>query len=338
MKKSKKFFTEMTTKKNAAAAILLLASALALPAYAAGESGRRGTLKSEGIIEYTDGEHKVFIDSGDLYYLADEIDSLETAAKWGTLQAVQSLPDAAASAGLAGKTAADIPNITFADLNRAIQSSQQSASAPTSAEILSGKTTWANGRKITGSMRNNGATGASNLNAGGSYSIPAGYTTGGTVTTASLASQTAATATAANISSGKTAWVNGQRITGTGGDNNSFYEQGRTAGYEQGRDEGYEQGYTDGSNDNAGLTGNSTIVLCNNTGRGENYSLFFEFDTGITGKILGKSIIISPWQGEGEKNLGGGSNLIQNIEYNPDTGRGTMETFGAWYSSIKVYY
>lgn len=335
----------MITKKTAATAIVLLASVMALPAYAA-EAGRRRELKSEGIIEYTDGEHKVLIDSGDLYYLADEIDNLETAAKWGTLQAIQALPDAAASAGLAGKTVTDIPNITFADLNRAIRTSQQSSSAPAAAEILSGKVTWANGRKITGSMRNNGATGASNLNAGGSYSIPAGYTTGGTVTTASLASQTAATATAANISAGKTVWVNGQLITGTGGDNNSFYEQGRTAGYEQGRtagyeqgrDEGYEQGYAAGSNDNAGLTGSSTIVLCNNTGRGENYSLFFEFDTGITGKILGRSIIIAPYQNEGEKNLGGGSNHIKNIEYDPDTGRGTMETFGAWYSSLKVYY
>lgn len=329
MIKGKKIHTEMITKKTAATAIVLLASVMALPVYAA-EAGRRRELKSEGIIEYTDGEHKVLIDSGDLYYLADEIDNLETAAKWGTLQAIQDLPDAAASAGLAGKTAADIPNITFSALNGAIRSSQQSASAPAAAEILSGKTAWANGRKITGSMRNNGATGASNLNAGRSYSIPAGYTTGGTVTTASLASQTAATATAANISSGKTAWVNGQLVTGTGADNNSSYEQGRTAGY--------EQGYTAGSNDNAGLTGNSAIVLCNNTGRGENYSLFFEFDTGITGKVLGKSIVIAPYQNEGEKNLGGGSNHIKSIEYDPDTGKGTMETFGAWYSTLKVYY
>lgn len=230
------------SKKTVVTAAILLAAVFALPVYAEGTGGRRGALKSEGIIEYTDGEHRVLIDSRDIYYLADEIDNLETAAKLGTLQAIQALPDAAASAGLAGKNAADIPSITFADLNGAIRASQQSASAPTAAEILSGKVTWANGRKITGTMRNNGATGASNLNAGGSYTIPAGYTTGGTVTTASLASQTAATATAANISSGKKAWVNGQLITGTGADNDAFYEQGRTAGYEQGYTAGYEQG------------------------------------------------------------------------------------------------
>ena len=111
MIKNRTIFAEMINKKTAATAIVLLASFLALPVYAAG-AGRREALKSEGIIEYTDGEHKVLIDSGDLYYLADEIDNLETNAKWGTLQAIQSLPDAAAATGLAGKNIADIPNIT----------------------------------------------------------------------------------------------------------------------------------------------------------------------------------------------------------------------------------
>ena len=114
----------------------------------------------------------------------------------------------------------------------------------------------------------------------------------------------------------------GKLITGTGEDNNTFYEQG----------------YAAGSSANAGLTGNSVIVQCRNIEKGENYKLVFEFDTGITGKVLGKSIIISPWQGEHNADSGGGSNVVKNIEYNTDTGKGTMETFGAWYSSIKVYY
>ena len=42
-------------------------------------------------------------------------------------------------------------------------------------------------------MANNGAINA-NLNAGQSHNIPAGYTTGGRVTAASLASQTEGTA------------------------------------------------------------------------------------------------------------------------------------------------
>ena len=93
-------------------------------------------------------------------------------------------------------------------------SSQTSATA-TAAHILSGQTAWVNGNQLTGTMTNNGAV-TSSLNAGGSYTIPSGYHNGsGKVTANSLASQTSATATAADIASGKTAWVNGSRLTGT---------------------------------------------------------------------------------------------------------------------------
>lgn len=65
-----------------------------------------------------------------------------------------------------------------------------------------------------GTMPNNGAINAS-LNCGDSKTIPAGYTSGGTVTSNSLASQTQGTAAANQISSEKTAWVNGKKVTGT---------------------------------------------------------------------------------------------------------------------------
>ncbi|WP_180994611.1 hypothetical protein [Clostridium sp. chh4-2] len=66
----------------------------------------------------------------------------------------------------------------------------------------------------TGSMPNRGAVSQA-LNAGGSYTIPAGYHNGsGKVTANSLSSQTSATATAGYIYNGKTAWVNGSKITG----------------------------------------------------------------------------------------------------------------------------
>ena len=85
----------------------------------------------------------------------------------------------------------------------------------TAAQILSGKTAAIKGNLVIGSMTNNGAV-TSILNAGGSYTIPAGYHNGsGKVTVNTLASQTEATATAADITSGKTAWVNGTKITGT---------------------------------------------------------------------------------------------------------------------------
>lgn len=83
--------------------------------------------------------------------------------------------------------------------------------------VLSGKTFYAgNNNDIRiGTMVNRGNISQS-LNAGGSYTIPAGYHSGsGKVIANSLSSQTQGTATAADIEYGKTAWVNGSRITGT---------------------------------------------------------------------------------------------------------------------------
>lgn len=83
--------------------------------------------------------------------------------------------------------------------------------------VLTGKTFSSNtaGRSVSGTMANNGAVTAS-VNCGGSYTIPAGYHNGsGKVTGNSLSSQTSATATAGNILSGKTAYVNGSKVTGT---------------------------------------------------------------------------------------------------------------------------
>ena len=86
----------------------------------------------------------------------------------------------------------------------------------TASEVLTGYT-FTNSSSVgaSGSMKNNGAVSQS-LNAGGSYTIPAGYHNGsGKVTANSLASQTTGTATAGQILSGQTAWVGGSKVTGT---------------------------------------------------------------------------------------------------------------------------
>ena len=62
--------------------------------------------------------------------------------------------------------------------------------------ILEDKTAYVKGVKITGSMVNNGATGGTITTQGGTYTIPEGYTSGGTVT----ASLTASTLTNSIIS------------------------------------------------------------------------------------------------------------------------------------------
>ena len=85
------------------------------------------------------------------------------------------------------------------------------------AQVLAGYTAVtsdSDDESVEGTMPNNGEQSAT-LKCGQSKQIPAGYTSGGTVVAADLASQTGATAAANQISSGKTAWVNGQKVTGT---------------------------------------------------------------------------------------------------------------------------
>lgn len=68
---------------------------------------------------------------------------------------------------------------------------------------------------LTGTMSNNAAV-TKSLNAGETYTVPLGFHNGyGVVSASSLASQTVASATAAQILAGITAWVNGVKITGT---------------------------------------------------------------------------------------------------------------------------
>lgn len=85
------------------------------------------------------------------------------------------------------------------------------------AQVLAGYTAVtsdSDDESVEGTMPNNGEQSAT-LKCGQSKQIPAGYTPGGTVTAADLASQTGATAAANQISSGKTAWVNGKKVIGT---------------------------------------------------------------------------------------------------------------------------
>lgn len=84
------------------------------------------------------------------------------------------------------------------------------------AQVLAGYTAVTSDSEdeaVTGTMPNNGEQSAI-LKCGESKQIPAGYTSGGTVVAADLASQTGGDATAAYIYKGKTAWVNGNKLTG----------------------------------------------------------------------------------------------------------------------------
>ena len=82
-------------------------------------------------------------------------------------------------------------------------------------DILVNKTAWVNGVKIIGTMVDNGSI-TKVIDCGESFTIPKGYHDGtGSISVESLASKTVADATAGDIISPKTAWVNGVKITGT---------------------------------------------------------------------------------------------------------------------------
>lgn len=82
-------------------------------------------------------------------------------------------------------------------------------------DVLAGKVIVdKEGEPLSGIMPNRGAVNQT-LNAGGSYSIPAGYHNGaGKVTANSLASQTPGNADSGSILGGRSAWVNGSKVDG----------------------------------------------------------------------------------------------------------------------------
>lgn len=123
------------------------------------------------------------------------------------------------------------------DLYYTAQAAQTLSGNAAAADVLSDKTFYSNSyTKHTGTMANNGSTGGTISTKAGTVSIPAGYTTGGSVSISTTEQNkiiagnikkgvtvlgvagtytSDATATAANILSNKTAYVNGAKISGT---------------------------------------------------------------------------------------------------------------------------
>ena len=139
-------------------------------------------------------------------------------------------------------------------------------------DVLSGKTYYTTNPKTkqTGTMVNRGAVSQA-LNAGGTYIIPGGFHNGsGKVIANSLASQTSANATAGQILSGQTAWVNGSKLTGSM-PNRGAISQGLgingtytiPAGYHNGSGNVNQSIVVQGGSTTTPGTANKTIVAAN---------------------------------------------------------------------------
>ena len=90
----------------------------------------------------------------------------------------------------------------------------ETAASATPDKILLGETAWVNGDQIIGTMPNNGTINET-ICFDSFFGIPLGYTDGGTIIGPSLIDSTPADAVSEEIALGKTAWINGELVTGT---------------------------------------------------------------------------------------------------------------------------
>lgn len=98
-----------------------------------------------------------------------------------------------------GVTYSNVPEVDIPKSGGGTAKFFDTASADaTAANILTGKTAFGASGSISGSMANNGATGGTIGTKSGSVTIPAGYTTGGTVSLTNVTD-----CVAGNILSGK---------------------------------------------------------------------------------------------------------------------------------------
>lgn len=101
-----------------------------------------------------------------------------------------------------GVTYQNVPEVDIPKSGSGTAKFYDTASADiTSADVLTGKTGFGANGSVSGSMANNGSTGGTISTKAGTVTIPAGYTTGGTV---AISSTEQSKIIASNIKSGVT--------------------------------------------------------------------------------------------------------------------------------------
>jgi hypothetical protein len=101
-----------------------------------------------------------------------------------------------------GVTYQNVPEVDIPKSGSGTAKFYDTASADiTSADVLTGKTGFGSTGSVSGSMANNGSTSGTISTKAGTVTIPAGYTSGGTV---SISSTEQSKITASNIKSGVT--------------------------------------------------------------------------------------------------------------------------------------
>lgn len=101
-----------------------------------------------------------------------------------------------------GVTYQNVPEVDIPKSGSGTAQFYDTASADfTAADLLTGKSAFGASGSVSGSMANNGSTGGTISTKAGTVNIPAGYTTGGTV---SISSTEQAKIIASNIKSGVT--------------------------------------------------------------------------------------------------------------------------------------
>lgn len=91
---------------------------------------------------------------------------------------------------------------------------QETTGTAIDSDILSGKTAWVNGEQITGSMSKSIPINIK-IGPGEAYNLDPAYYPGGKITSETINEATPGNAIGDDILLGKTAWVNGNKITGT---------------------------------------------------------------------------------------------------------------------------